>query len=151
MDLAMPGIDGWETIRRMRREGLNAAPVAIVSANAFDQALENDVGIGAADFIVKPVRLQEMLDWLGDRLALQWTAAPAAAAGPPPPVVLPPPAQLRALAELVQLGYYRGIVSQLDRIASGGAAYAPFVERMRSLARDFRFDAMAGCIEEGLK
>jgi hypothetical protein len=66
-------------------------------------------------------------------------------------VVLPPPAQLRALAELVQLGYYRGIVSQLERIASGDAAYGPFVERMRGLAREFRFDAMTASIEEGLR
>ena len=73
----MPGIDGWETLRRCARQRLSDAPVAIVSANAFDKGLDNDVGIAAADFIVKPVRLDELLDWLGARLALQWQAAPA--------------------------------------------------------------------------
>jgi CheY-like chemotaxis protein len=37
MDLAMPGIDGWETIRRVRALGLAQVHVAIVSANAFDK------------------------------------------------------------------------------------------------------------------
>ncbi|MDO8375682.1 MAG: ATP-binding protein, partial [Aquabacterium sp.] len=54
MDLAMPGIDGWETIRTLRRQHLSDAPVAIVSANAFDKGQDNDVGIGADDFITKP-------------------------------------------------------------------------------------------------
>jgi CheY-like chemotaxis protein len=75
MDLAMPGIDGWTTVRTIRQEGLSRAPVAIVSANAFDKGLENDVGIGFDDFIVKPVRMGELLDWLGRRLTLQWIEA----------------------------------------------------------------------------
>ena len=84
MDLAMPGIDGWETIRTLRRQRLSEAPVAIVSANAFDKGLDNDAGIAAADFITKPVRFDELLDWLGARLALQWQAAPDGTATAPP-------------------------------------------------------------------
>ena len=49
MDLAMPGLDGWATLRAIRTEGLSEAPAAIVSANAFDKALENDVGIAPED------------------------------------------------------------------------------------------------------
>ena len=63
MDLAMPGIDGWETVRRLRRAGLSQAPVAIVSANAFDKGLDNDVGIAPEDFLVKPVRLGEPVSY----------------------------------------------------------------------------------------
>ena len=47
VDLAMPGIDGWETIRRMRRLHHLQAKIAVVSANAFDKGLENDAGIRA--------------------------------------------------------------------------------------------------------
>jgi CheY-like chemotaxis protein len=153
MDLAMPGIDGWETLRRLRAEGLSAAPVAIVSANAFDKGLENDAGIESGDFIVKPVRMGELLDWLGKRLGLAWVASPEPsmpAATMAVPVAQPPAVQLRALAEVVQLGYYRGIVNQLARIEAADAALAPFAERMRALAREFRFDAMTAAIEQAL-
>mgnify|MGYP001757039814 FL=1 len=75
MDLAMPGLDGWATLRAIRQEALTAAPAAIVSANAFDKGLDNDVGITPDDFLVKPVRVSELLDWLGRRLNLQWIEA----------------------------------------------------------------------------
>jgi CheY-like chemotaxis protein len=72
MDLAMPGIDGWETIRRLRGIDPAHARVAIVSANAFDKGLDNDVGIRPEDFILKPVRHSELLDWLERQLGLRW-------------------------------------------------------------------------------
>jgi CheY-like chemotaxis protein len=112
MDLAMPGIDGWETIRTLRRQQLSAAPVAIVSANAFDKGLDNDVGITPADFITKPVRFDELLDWLGRQLGLRWLAAPPAPPAPAAaPIDSPRPsrAQLHALRDVVDLGYPRGV------------------------------------------
>jgi hypothetical protein len=38
-----------------------------VSANAFDRGLDNDVGIPSEDFILKPVRHADLLDWLERR------------------------------------------------------------------------------------
>ena len=83
MDLAMPGIDGWTTLSMMQDEGLSGVPVAIVSANAFEKGSDNEVGITEADFLLKPVRIHDILDWLGKRLALRWrvAAAPARDAG----------------------------------------------------------------------
>ena len=72
MDLAMPGMDGWETLRRLQAMPLPAMACAVVSANAFDRELPNDVGIRPADFLVKPVRHRELLQWLGQRLGLVW-------------------------------------------------------------------------------
>jgi len=155
MDLAMPGIDGWETLRRIRREALGPAALAIVSANAFDKGLDNDVGIAASDFITKPVRVPELLDWLGRALRIEWTTAPTlpavvAATVPTAALALPDAPHLRALQELVDLGYVRGIVKRLDQIEAESPPCAAFVERMRTMAREFRLDEMNGVLRQAL-
>ncbi|MFT3664806.1 ATP-binding protein [Piscinibacter sp.] len=153
MDLAMPGIDGWETIRRVRGEGLGPAAIAVVSANAFDKALDNDAGIAPADFITKPVRVAELLDWLGGALALEWHASAPAEAAPAAEATLALPAapQLRALQELVEIGYVRGIVKRLDRIEAESPESAAFVERLRVMARGFQLDEMTGVLRRALQ
>jgi CheY-like chemotaxis protein len=149
MDLAMPGIDGWETIRRLREMWRNSTVttphIAIVSANAFDRGLDNDADIPSEDFIVKPVRHSDLLDWLERRLNLGWLETPAeppAADPAPDPWVWPDRRQIDALRELVTLGFYRGILNQLDDIAHQSPQCHVFVERMRGLAKKFQFEAM---------
>jgi signal transduction histidine kinase/DNA-binding NarL/FixJ family response regulator len=151
LDLAMPGIDGWETLRRLRALGggrlARDVAVAIVSANAFDRALDHDVDLPAEDFIVKPLRHAELLDWLERRLGLQWLDTPTAPAQPPatkpPQPAMAPAAEdeaLHALREAARLGYYRGLVNTLDDLAQRRPDAALWVAELRALASQFRFE-----------
>ncbi|MBA4257000.1 MAG: hybrid sensor histidine kinase/response regulator [Polaromonas sp.] len=166
MDLAMPGIDGWETLRRMAAQGLRGPgggmACAIVSANAFDQTLDNDVGITPADFFVKPVRRDDLLDWLGRQLGLQWvhgepTGSAATPALTPPsaevpaqptPVVSPalafvlPEATRQALLNSLRLGHVRGVEQHLAQLAQAQPASAALVAQARDMLRDYQLDAL---------
>ncbi|MBI4995780.1 MAG: response regulator, partial [Rhodocyclales bacterium] len=148
MDLAMPGMDGWETIRAIRRDKLSDARIAIVSANAFDKGLENDLGIAADDFITKPVRFDELLDWLGRALALDWVEAVEAPVAPAADAsALPPAETLAALREQVDAGYMRGIQRELDKLEAEQPQCADFVRRARALAQAFRIDDLAALLK----
>ena len=146
MDLGMPGIDGWETIRRIRSQQLTDAHIAILSANAFDKGLDNDVAVVADDFIVKPLRVNELLGWIGRKLQLEWVLADtplvAPVAAEPLPLIGPGAAHLAALDEVINLGYLRGILNKLGEIERLAPEHAEFVRVLRELARQFQFDAM---------
>ncbi len=161
MDLAMPGIDGWETRRRLQASGWSALPLAIVSANAFDKGLlqadpAHGQGLSPQDFLVKPVRREELLAWLAWRLDLQWLYERGPAAQALPPQVLPPLAaagggtrgdtDFGPLLEFVRLGYTRGVVQWLDEWAAREPAQAGVAAQWRQMAREFRFET----IEQGV-
>ena len=163
LDLAMPGIDGWETLRRMRSLEGRQPLVAIVSANAFERGVDNQLGIAPDDFIVKPVRHTELLDWLGRKLELNWLEAPdgplTGGAAPEDPGVkaaqtlrriTPPSADLLALLELVQLGFYRGITNKLDAIVATQPQCQSFAKSMGDMARQFQFQAMQAQLQKDL-
>ena len=148
MDLAMPGIDGWKALRRIQRSGEADIHFAIVSANAFDKGLDNDVGIRPEDFILKPVHHTELLDWLEMRLHLTWLFEAKPVLAPLPEVTaaprkLPGAPQRAALLELVNLGFYCGIMNKLADIEMHEPDTSGFVEEMRGLARGFQFEAMS--------
>ena len=157
LDLAMPGIDGWTTLRLMREQQLSTGPVAIVSANAFDKGLDNGLGITAADFVTKPVRFDELLDWLGRRLALRWLPAAARSAPALPaataaalPGCAPPRERLQALREMVALGYPRGVQRLLDEIETEHPACRPWLAPLREHAASFRFERLNLLIDDAL-
>src|SRR5437764_4250790 len=61
LDLMMPGIDGIETCRQIkRRPGWDAIPVIVITAaDALDKKLEA-FGAGAVDFLGKPIYPEEV-------------------------------------------------------------------------------------------
>nr|WP_310737740.1 ATP-binding protein [Ideonella paludis] len=162
MDLAMPGIDGWETIRRLREQGLSEAPLAIISANAFDKGLDHAVPFDSADFLVKPVRLSELLAWLERRLALVWQDAPEATStgtaavgselveGPAPAATLPADADLRPLQHALSRGHVRGVQRALADLATQHPASSALWQPWRSLADRYALDALSKAVNAAL-
>jgi CheY-like chemotaxis protein len=154
MDLAMPVMDGWEAsyiIRKIRRSDV---PIGIVSANAFDKGLENTADIGTDDFILKPVNLSELLDWLGHKLAIDWIMQPdetvsiIEAKNNESQLMAPPQMYLDELLLLIKTGYVRGVAKKIDEIESLDTKYAIFVSTMRKLTQQFQLAAMKKFVEE---
>ncbi len=60
LDVRMPGIDGFETLRRLRADG-SKAPVLMLTAR--DEEMDKVIGLemGADDYMTKPYGLRELL------------------------------------------------------------------------------------------
>jgi DNA-binding response OmpR family regulator len=59
LDVAMPEMDGWQVLERIRE--LSAVPVLMLTANASEQDTVRGLNAGASDYIVKPFRQQELI------------------------------------------------------------------------------------------
>ena len=71
LDLMMPGIDGFEVIRRLR-EDPETADIQIVILSAFDsnEDVIKGFNVGANDFIMKPIIMEKLLSCVVNQLAI---------------------------------------------------------------------------------
>ncbi|WP_427008357.1 response regulator transcription factor [Pseudarthrobacter sp. H2] len=59
LDLGLPDLDGIEVLRRLRQVSL--VPVLILTARADERSVVRGLRSGADDYLVKPVRMAELL------------------------------------------------------------------------------------------
>jgi PAS domain S-box-containing protein len=72
MDVQMPGMDGLEATREIRKlPGAAAIPILALTASAFEQDRRDCIDAGMDDFITKPVHLENLYAVL-----LKWLSGP---------------------------------------------------------------------------
>ena len=167
MDLAMPVMDGWEASYIIRKIQQADTIIGIVSANAFDQNLENSADIDSSDFIVKPLSVEELLNWIGKKLELEWVTSEddinqyvesidednrtALASVALIKMQLPPNELLSELLASANIGHVKGINKTLDVIEKSNENYMDFVACMRDLSSQFQIEEMKVLLKEMVK
>jgi CheY-like chemotaxis protein len=74
MDIMMPEMDGYETIRRVRaQERWASLPIIALTAKAMKGDRESSLEAGASEYVSKPVDIEQLL-----KLIAMWLASPAA-------------------------------------------------------------------------
>lgn len=162
MDLAMPLMDGWEAAYIIRKVHQASLPIAILSANAYDKNLDNQAKIPAQDFFVKPVNLEEVLDWIGQQLQLTWRYAQpislqtTAMMGPPAPIQTPtadglpplPAALLDHLAQFARMGYVKGMREVMATLQKQHPQHHTMINALQQAIERFDFATLQRLIEE---
>jgi PAS domain S-box-containing protein len=159
IDLAMPVMDGLETIRQLRRSPLwQEIAIIVTSASAFAQDHQASLAAGANGFVPKPVHTEAVLASLHTHLGLQWIHATTYAAADrqesdhqPLPnetdrvttsltefAALPPKADMIELYDLTKIGDIKGILDWANRLEQVDAKYKPFTAQIRQLAKGFQ-------------
>jgi DNA-binding response OmpR family regulator len=61
LDIKMPGMDGIDVLRTIRREHAGTA-VLVLTGHASQELREEGRGLGAFDYLIKPVKLETILE-----------------------------------------------------------------------------------------
>ena len=72
LDIMMPGIDGWETLTRLKRDTATAhIPVVIFTAREHARGHQKSTDMGAADYFRKPFEPDELIDLVEKHIGQQ--------------------------------------------------------------------------------
>lgn len=77
LDVLMPGMDGWELLERIRKNG-DETPVIFLTARGTTQDRVTGLKLGADDYMVKPFDLAELLARIESVMRRYHTVAPLA-------------------------------------------------------------------------
>jgi two-component system, cell cycle response regulator DivK len=82
MDVAMPGIDGWEATRRLKSDPETAAiPVVALTAHAMAEDRQRAIDAGCESYLAKPVEPRKVVEEV-ERLLARSAASLDSSGGP---------------------------------------------------------------------
>ena len=70
LDVMMPGVDGWETCRRLKEDPATAdIPVVFLSARAQDEDRRKGEALGVVEYVTKPFDPTDLVELIGRSLS----------------------------------------------------------------------------------
>ncbi len=151
LDVHMPETNGWELARALRQAG-QEAPILMLSADAIEDHREYISSPLHAGYLVKPIRLEPLLEHIGKALRLHWQyqdASPEVEAADADTATCSAPGAevLAEIAELAAIGYLKGVQEKLEALRDAHGGH-PLLCRLYTLADRCDLDALRRAIEE---
>ncbi|MFH0781659.1 MAG: PocR ligand-binding domain-containing protein [Pseudomonadota bacterium] len=153
MDLLMPGMDGYEALREIKKDAeLTDIVILAVSASVSKDEEQQCRLAGFDDFVGKPLDIARLFDILRHRFHLEWIfredrgaemgEGDEADQTAEKLVVAPPYEDMEKLFELAMRGDLRGIQVWATAIEERDKRYRFFAARLRELAGRFKAKAI---------
>ncbi|MEB3295670.1 MAG: ATP-binding protein, partial [Synechococcales bacterium] len=152
-DIAMPIMDGFEFLQRLRADAQLSRHTVIVSSASVAQAdRQMSLDAGGDDFLAKPVQIEELFDLLQQYLNLTWIAEAAVPKDAPEPVtstemVIPQRADLDNLLLFARQGRLKKLIVAAEQIQAQDDRYRPFIQQILPFAKTFQAAKIIQLIE----
>ena len=161
LDIAMPGMSGWEVARTLRETGFTAR-IAMMSANVHEISPSRGADAPHDDIIAKPFDMQDLLERITGLLG---TARPLPGPAPEPRPIMRterpaeamrgeaarggavPAEHVAALLRLGRIGHVRGIEAKLTELETDATVPPAFIAQMRGLVTAYDMRRYVGVLE----
>jgi CheY-like chemotaxis protein len=148
IDLMMPGLDGFEVIRRLRADdALNGMALIAASASVLPEERQQSLAAGADGFLPKPIQTAELYRMLGELLALEWEVETT----PPPASPLVEPLELpsaQVLGELYQLSLVGDAGMLLEFVKKLRLDYPEFAGQVQQLTESLQLNELTAWLKQ---
>ncbi|MDF3013218.1 MAG: response regulator [Cellvibrio sp.] len=155
LDVSMPGLNGWQLAKQLREAGYQA-PIIMVSADASEgkdlPAHDNTEIAPLHDaYVIKPVRINLLLDHIGRLLNLVWCYEKEEPATPMTYLIdmleLPTGKHLDDIAHLASIGHKKGLQDKIQELEHAGAAHPVFIQELKKLTINFQFEKILALVD----
>ena len=158
LDLVMPDMDGLEAATLMRNNiDLKGIRIIGASATATDNAHKEAFVALCDDFMVKPLRIDLLLEKIGTQLGIEWKTSSGNTPIPESCLktetrdnmfVLPAADEIEELYELAQMGDMLKIEVWAAELELKDNKFRCFADKLRELAGGFRTKALLALVEQ---
>lgn len=159
MDLAMPVVDGYEAINRIRAmPGGKSICIVVITASSFKDDRQKSYEAGADGYIRKPFHNYELYEELERAAGIRWIRSPVGTAPLPEGVSIAPTRDelnvkvsslpQDVITKLLDATHHcnaRGINKMLDEL---GEEYSAVTEHLRGYAARYDYDAILSLLNE---
>jgi signal transduction histidine kinase/FixJ family two-component response regulator len=155
LDVSMPGINGWQLAKQLREAGYHS-PIIMVSADASEgkdlPAHDNTEVTPLHDaYVIKPVRINLLLDHIGRLLNLVWCYEKQESAAPASQLIgaleLPADNHLDDIAHLAAIGHKKGLQDKIQELEKSGTAHSVFIQELKKLTANFQFEKILALVD----
>lgn len=160
LDVAMPGMDGWQLASAIRRFAIEL-PLLMVSADASDGLVQGQtLATGEPPlhhaYLFKPVHVGQLLEQLGRVLQLEWRYRPTdtddgdnlGSHSSRPTASAASPQLLSELAHLARIGHRKGLQLKLTELQLQGGHDPHWLQQLLELTTNFEFDRLQQLLDE---
>jgi CheY-like chemotaxis protein len=155
LDIAMPGLSGWQVAEQLGRNPGPRPVIVMVSGNVSERLQHDGEHRPHDHFLTKPVALTDLIDVIGVQLKLRWETTEMSVPARLTADIgdrssLPEAARphLEKLEALLRIGHVRGVEQEIKQLAAAAPDAKHLVARLFDGLDRYDFAAMTDALEE---
>lgn len=155
-DLAMPVMDGFEMMHRLRELPKFQDTIVIASsASVFEAEQDQSLDAGANEFLPKPIQLDSLLELLHRHLKLDWIyeelpKIDGSISAKQDTIKMPEIETLDRLKQLVDLGDLESAIAEVSQLPKQDPELSPFAQKVIELAESCELKALSTLLSQAI-